>query len=56
MSIILKILLGILVLLGLFVVALLLLYVGAVVYHERQWRKKIDDNYDEREKEHQAQE
>lgn len=51
MSILLKILLGLLILLAILVVGVFVTYFIVVALHERHWRNLIDDNYDDREKE-----
>lgn len=51
MTIILHILLGLLLLIAFVVVLVLVAYLAIVAYHEWTWRKNIDENYDEREKE-----
>lgn len=50
MSILLKILLGLLILLAILVVGVFVTYFIIVALHERHWRNLIDDNYDDREK------
>ena len=51
MTIILQILLGLLLLIAFVVGFVLVAYLFIVAYHEWTWRTKIDENYDEREKE-----
>jgi len=51
MTIILHILLGLLLLIAFVVGFVLVAYLAIVAYHEWIWRTKIDENYDEREKE-----
>lgn len=51
MSILLKILLGLLILLAILVVGVFVAYFVVIALHERHWRNLIDDNYDDREKE-----
>lgn len=51
MSILLKILLGLLILLAILVVGVFVTYFIIVARHERRWRNLIDDNYDDRAKE-----
>lgn len=51
MTIILHILLGLLLLIAFVVGFVLVAYLAIVAYHEWTWRKNIDENYDEREKE-----
>lgn len=51
MTIILHILLGLLLLIAFVVGLVLVAYLAIVAYHEWTWRKNIDENYDEREKE-----
>ena len=51
MSILLKILLGLLILLAILVVGVFVTYFIVVALHERHRRNLIDDNYDDREKE-----
>ncbi len=51
MTIILQILLGVLLVIALVVGFVFVAYLFVVAYHEWTWRKNIDENYDEREKE-----
>ena len=51
MTIILQILLGVLLVIAFVVGFVLVAYLFIVAYHEWTWRKNIDENYDEREKE-----
>ena len=55
MSIILKILIGLVLLVVAVVVVVFLAYLFIVVRNDRRWRKMKDDYFDEREKVHQAQ-
>lgn len=51
MSIVFKIMLGLLLLIAFVVGGLFVVYFSVVAFHEWTWRNKIDENYEAREKE-----